>query len=386
MYPRSVIWPAFSTLIVACTSADTGSASRSPAGYTLGTAEVVVGSATDEDVVFSNIRAVSADADGRILVGESRSPRVLLLNSSGELIREVGRLGEGPGEYRTVSYVGFAGGDPWVLDSRSRRATVFRNDTVEAPFYPVTTDRHPARSARVPTVAHDGRAVLATDVFMNGGPGVSPEPGGLFLADSTGLVQLATLNVDHVTAEFADTTERGITSFFYPQPFTFRTHWDAVPGGDGFALVDSDSIAGSYTVTVIDLSGDTLWSVRESTPLLPLTDAVVDSVASSWGPTTLFTARQFRAGIFSPSSVPPVSAVRAANLERVWVARERVPGVPTAWDVVTPRGLLMSVEVPSGFDLRVPLEDGAWGIEIDEFDVQSLVKRPLRRLERSPSK
>ena len=111
MYPRSVIWPAFSTLIVACTSADTGSASRSPAGYTLGTAEVVVGSATDEDVVFSNIRAVSADADGRILVGESRSPRVLLLNSSGELIREVGRLGEGPGEYRTVSYVGFAGGD-----------------------------------------------------------------------------------------------------------------------------------------------------------------------------------------------------------------------------------------------------------------------------------
>jgi len=150
--------------------------------------------------------------------------------------------------------------------------------------------------------------------------------------------------------------------------------------------VDSDSIAGSYTVTVIDLSGDTLWSVRESTPLLPLADAVVDSVASSWGPTTLFTARQFRAGIFSPSSVPPVSAVRAANLERVWVARERVPGVPTAWDVVTPRGLLMSVEVPSGFDLRVPLEDGAWGIEIDEFDVQSLVKRPLRRLERSPSK
>jgi hypothetical protein len=86
--------------------------------FTLGTPD----SGTIE---FGSVRSVLLDPSGTLVVVDSRNRRVLEFDSTGSLVRQVGRDGAGPGEYREPYSVAWLDRGLAVLDPVSPRLSVF---------------------------------------------------------------------------------------------------------------------------------------------------------------------------------------------------------------------------------------------------------------------
>ena len=57
----------------------------------------------DDDVVFGQIGGMVVDDDGRLYVPDLQARQIAVFSSSGEFLRNLGREGEGPGEFREPS-------------------------------------------------------------------------------------------------------------------------------------------------------------------------------------------------------------------------------------------------------------------------------------------
>ncbi len=77
------------------------------------------------EVVFAHPVAATRLSNGTVVIGDRLGPAVLFLDSSGRAIRTVGREGEGPGEFRAVTWLGQCGADSvYVWDGALRRMSV----------------------------------------------------------------------------------------------------------------------------------------------------------------------------------------------------------------------------------------------------------------------
>lgn len=65
---------------------------------------------------------------GNVAVAQPTDLRVLYLDGTGQVVRSLGRKGEGPGEFRRISNIGFSGRAIWVEDNLTRRITSFDDD------------------------------------------------------------------------------------------------------------------------------------------------------------------------------------------------------------------------------------------------------------------
>ena len=96
--------------------------------------------------------------DGSLLVGQPEDRTVMLLSRDGDVVGRVGREGEGPGEFRWISALGWRGDSLWVSDIRGRRITVF-NSQLEV----VRTEPSPRAGVPIPFVP--GKLVLLSDAY-----------------------------------------------------------------------------------------------------------------------------------------------------------------------------------------------------------------------------
>lgn len=89
---------------------------------------ILGGDEGDTASIFSGIRDLVALRDGRIVVGD-RDRSVRWYGPDGELLRRVGRSGDGPGEYREIYLVRRIRGDTLVVfDTEIMRATLLTSD------------------------------------------------------------------------------------------------------------------------------------------------------------------------------------------------------------------------------------------------------------------
>lgn len=78
--------------------------------------------------VFSGLEV---DGQGRIYVGDGLEFTIRVYDSEGTHLRDIGRRGEGPGEFQRIHALRVAGGNLHVLDYNQRRITVFDLSTFE---------------------------------------------------------------------------------------------------------------------------------------------------------------------------------------------------------------------------------------------------------------
>lgn len=113
LHPTALIWLLFS----GCTTADTNPATdgdRSPHGIAEPVAEF--------PTAFTVIRAIMALPDGRLVVSDAQDNRVSLIDFPGGTSRQLGRIGEGPREFRQVGGLYRApGGGVFILDQTLHR-------------------------------------------------------------------------------------------------------------------------------------------------------------------------------------------------------------------------------------------------------------------------
>ncbi|MEO7521419.1 MAG: 6-bladed beta-propeller [Gemmatimonas sp.] len=88
--------------------------------------EVRIGVADgDEEYMFGMVSGVGVGERGAIVVGDYQVPVVRMYDAQGKFLRNVGRRGEGPGEYRTVFLRAFRDGRIAVWDHRIQRLTYY---------------------------------------------------------------------------------------------------------------------------------------------------------------------------------------------------------------------------------------------------------------------
>ncbi len=107
--------------------------------------------------VVSMFSSVAVDRHGRILVWESGEAEISVFDSTGRYLRTVGRRGEGPGEYQSISHVGAGPRYIHVFD-RHRGRTMLDHD-----FQVVRTDRFPGEILFA-DIVNDDLAVFAVPV------------------------------------------------------------------------------------------------------------------------------------------------------------------------------------------------------------------------------
>ena len=75
---------------------------------------------------FGDVQRVMFDGAGRLYVFDSQAERIFVVDTDGALLREIGRNGEGPGEFRrAIDFVAFKDGRVAVADLEHRAYHVF---------------------------------------------------------------------------------------------------------------------------------------------------------------------------------------------------------------------------------------------------------------------
>ena len=75
---------------------------------------------------FGSVRRVAFDGAGRLYVFDTQAERIFVVDTDGALIREIGRTGEGPGEFRSATeMVAMEGGGVVVADLGHRAYHLF---------------------------------------------------------------------------------------------------------------------------------------------------------------------------------------------------------------------------------------------------------------------
>lgn len=92
-----------------------------------------IGSGDEGPTSFNDIRDFDVDGRGRVVILEYQSQEVRLFGADGKFVRQVGRRGQGPGEYSQPNGVRFGrGGSIWVNDHRNSRFVSFTPEGASA--------------------------------------------------------------------------------------------------------------------------------------------------------------------------------------------------------------------------------------------------------------
>ena len=104
--------------------------------------DLVIGTEGNPDYEFVNIVAIHRLPDGAVAVGDyqTRTPTIRIYDSQGRLLRKLGRVGEGPGEFRDITTLLQSGDTLITFDSRLLRLTRYLTSGTLLGTQPVRTD------------------------------------------------------------------------------------------------------------------------------------------------------------------------------------------------------------------------------------------------------
>ncbi len=137
-----------------------------------------------------------------------------------------------------------------------------------------------------------------------------------------------------------------------------------------------------YRLTAVRHTGDTLFSRAYDFEPQRVTRSVLEALVQDRSLAKL--SGRWRDAVEQAYSefpyLRPVSLLRIDSEGRYWVAREKVPGQPQRWDVLSPHGdPLFSVDLAAGTILRLVRADRIWVEEKDEYDVPFIVRYQILR-------
>lgn len=319
-----------------------------------------------DDSLFSQITSIAVDSRGYVYVGDWMAARVAVLDSTGALVRVVGRKGLGPGEFRSIRGVQVLPDDSlMVFDPGAGRLSVFAPGQ-ERPAYVVNVT---AAVGGEPFYIHRTRA---NDAFL-----AMFRP--VFRGDDT------VRRMERLQVLELDGRPRGGPIRTYPARSFLK-----IDGSNGFAIMPnpfgneglytlgrgdrvhflwSDSLA----VETIDTRGERVgrFSTRYSPPRVGDADV---AVAIEGMPPQMM--REFRSVLEDslPERWPAARHLLADDRGRLWIGLHATAGQPREWAVFTPEGrYLVSIFLPAGAEMHAIHGDRILAVREDESGVPFVV-------------
>lgn len=318
--------------------------------------------------------------DGRVFVGSSTE--ILVFEPNGMYRGEIGRRGEGPGEFRSLTGLGMHGDTLWAGDAMSGRLTRFLPD---GSLLEIITPPPSVRSVpSLLTLAPDGSVVGNPLSMMMPGSESSPSRAvwwrwGRGEASDAGLAHTL-ISIDIHNSVMNIEARGGIRPL--PQPFVHQ-ELVAVAGTEPYALAARalrEEGDGLVVVERLHFDGvrDTAIVVRYDPRRITSEDVddVVDRMVgalSAARPTAEIT-RQLRRVIDVPDYHPPLRDLIQGSGGSVWIGRE-FSGSGRNW-LIAQEGAGTVARITLSRDQRPlsPTDGYVWILEPGAFDLPRIVK------------
>ena len=319
-------------------------------------------------------------ADGSWLISNGGTEEVRVFDASGAYLRTMGRRGEGPGEFVSLSRIFVLEGDSVAAyDSRQRRITVFD------PAGEVARDFRfePLPDGNVTPFGH----------LASGEWGVR-RSGGSYSTGGTGRGRAERANEWHAVAASADASPEVFAELLDQASWVVQSDNFVSVRFIPFAPSNGMEAAGDRFVGGVtehaelrlwDANGVEVERWRILEPLRPVTDedwngvrererAQVEADDQSLPDGWLDAAEQFWTQVERPEAWPAWSQVRPSRDGEVWLS-DYILQVeePWRWRVFDASGTLVrEVETPGGFRVHWIGDGLVAGVEEDEFEVEYL--------------
>jgi len=336
----------------------------------------------DDRYVFERVIGAATLSDGRIVVADAGGPRLKLFDAAGGWLRDVGRRGEGPGEFGGMNILRRTAGDSvFVFDWSGHRYTVYSPDFEVGRVTPLRVNEPGIGPPHIKAITGDGTPILiaAKPPWVEEPMEWYGQPGHMFVEAGPG--------------EFSGEVAR-----FPGQGNLWKTLYATL--GNDLVVVST----GRFAADIVDLTGQRVRSIRLAAPSDPIPPEFFESKSSAPRPSLVgvgetviaLTAEEPDPSTY-PASLPAVDAVLVDPGGHLWLRRfvfdEEVPETgpfsspsgdangPQSFAVFRPDGQwLGDVAVPAGVDVLEVGERHLLGIVLDEYDVQYLVRYPIVKL------
>jgi hypothetical protein len=346
--------------------------------------DVRIGSLSDPDIGFTNVGRVAVGPDRRMYVAERQDRQMRIYDAAGNLERVVGRRGQGPGEFQSMTHLGLFGDTVWVVDLLNARITLFNRDgdlveTMRAPRISVQRGTQSPMYLRADRNWVSGAGFASVPI-----EGVSYTVSEL-LFDASGALVDTLRNVERVTPPLTVTIDSvSILSEDLLQDDPIVSHdpgtRTVIVRGAG-ATSDAPS---TFSVTSISVSGDTVFDTSFEYRPIPVSDTYVDRVVESFvaGAQAQLGAGRFERALRSalPPFHPPVTQVRFGEDRAIWLRRESDRETEARYWILEPDGSVRGVvTLPSAVRIMWSGIDELVGMELDGLDVPWLIRYRLQR-------
>lgn len=337
-------------------------------------------------ITFSSIADLTVSPDGQSLyVAQQQDGGVQQFDAAtGDLIRTIGRSGEGPGEFRYLSNLGWIADTLYATDFlldrvamfsengqhlRTTRTGITFQEEIGRPSYPI---------GLTSTGYFISQIRYTSDVLASGDVTSSPWS----LVDHSGqlISGFATQNLTGTSGA----APIGTAVIYFVQPLSKRTYLSLRPDGSQIVVVDQpagEDPPGTYRIARYDVRGNEVSTrtYRYSPQMVPQTFA--DSVHSTVvehlqqlvpeGQAMSVARRYWRI----PKHYPPITDVVVARSGDVWLRRNRGEEGSASWMVVAQDGRVQAhVAAPANLRILFVGEFAVWGVLKGEFDVEIVVK------------
>jgi hypothetical protein len=336
------------------------------------------------------ITCVAMSSTGGLAVLQRQDHVVRFFDEAGEPTGNVGRQGQGPGEFEALARCGWRADTLWVSDFRLARITLLSTEPAYVRALPPLTAARPAPpdSGEVPifpfvtpVAVYPGDTLLVFAQWAAGDP-LGEEFADLPFLRTTpeGVIQRVVLRLEANPCSIrVDRADGGVGSA--QVPFCHNPVWTVAAHGDRIALVTSEMVnqqSGVFTVRILDSTGKQV--VNRSIPFdgTPIPAAIIDSAIAAQaeakeGQPDVVRIVQTDARSRAPSVYPPVARAFIGLDSRLWL-KLRATGDRNRWLILDVNGNPMAVAAfPTNVEPQAANATHVWATERDDVDVESIV-------------
>ena len=318
------------------------------------------------DSLFTQVTGIDVDSRGRIYAGDWFTARVVVLDSTGALIRTLGRRGLGPGEFRSIRGVQVLPGDSLlVYDPGAARLSVFAPDSSRAAYVTSLASvlRGPEPHLIQRTPANDAHLALLRPPFTTG--------------DTARHDVLRLLNLDG--------TPRGEPLRRFPSRSFLR-----VQGQGGFSVMPNPFGHEGLFALGRDGTLHYAWNDRLGVESTDLQGRRVGGFTVSYAPPRVTSAdaasafegmpeqavRTFRPALEDslPERWPALAALLADEHGRVWMGLHGPAGEPREWALFEPDGRYVgSAFLPRNAEVLAARGNRVYAVQTGDDGVTAVV-------------
>lgn len=373
-----------------------------------------IGSVDDPDYGFTGINGVDVADDGSIFVFEAADAQFRVYSPDGELLRRIGRRGEGPGEFRSAPRFGIHGDTLWAIESFGRRISLFHLDgTVisTAPIQAITVPMQRMIGNVMPTAMRpDGMFTSDMTMFSSsrdmeitvGANDTVQIPRVLYNAKGEPVDTIGWMPRLPVPQPDIERVNVGDNTYMVPQRPSDAPLMVAL--ADGRLLIERPAATSAdpavMTITRFDLADDTVFHRVYSYRPRPFDDAALARYAWQSARTpgggirvvngvpqpdpvpddSMDAYARIRGAMDFPPFQPPVRANRPAQDGSLWLMREEDGGELQRWTVIGADGELVgTVELDRKQNPMWSDGQTLFTVVRDELDVPWLVRYAMHR-------